>query len=287
MIRSVLALLILASSILAMGCSGTDSAAPDTGDDQDVTSSSGTAFFVAAGAQPAGAINVKIANRATTACADGAKKDACPAQFVDYSALKLDAAGTAKLDKAVHAGHAVLQGKLVTKSPQLGSPASGPELRVSAAWVGAAGKDPAEFDSFFRLSNMVLNGVCVNGGNCARQREQLLNKTTAPITIPTADLSRIGASTKELAAADTQLAIGGPGLLAVGINHTLVSAVVGQGVTNTSTFAVTDFYLPVTSGKAKDGELCETAADCETGLSCKSNCPPGAMCIAAITECTK
>ncbi len=255
---AVFSLATLLAAALPACSSGGGSADGAPLDEQDVTSAN---FFVAVGHGLTGGLQVKIANGSKTRCADGKSQGSCAALGVDLSALKLSTSVEKKVGDAFAAGRAIVQGKL-------SSVHAAPMLVASSVWLGAGAKEASVTDTFYRVSTLIQNGVCL-GGACPSAHEQALNSSVKGLDVVKADLTQAGASARELTTASDQLKIGGPGLLVVGINHTLISAVVGSGVTSTSTLVATNFFLPVAAGGASDPS---PVATCEiAGGECKSS----------------
>ena len=250
-----------AFSLLA--CSGASSSdtggsGAATGDEQDVVSGKGVYRVVGAGLT--GGSAVRLVNRTTTKCSDGKSQGSCTIVKLDSSGLKLDSDTADQLEKAFFAGHALVQGSLTTETTKDPGSFQLPILKANAAWIGAAGKDPGQSDSVYRVTKRILNGFCT--GPCGELNEALVNSTKAASEISTMDLSGSGAKKPDLDSADAETQIGAEGLLIVGINHSLVHGTVGQGVETQTTLVATDFYLPVKA----NGSACGGIA----GLSCGS-----------------
>jgi hypothetical protein len=258
--RSILSLGI-AITLSLLACSGSSSdAAPngDTGDEQDATAAK---FWVA---QPGpGPFVVKLANRTKTACGDGTSSATCTVFMVDYSALNLSASDQAKLDGAFRAGHAIVQGKLDVNPDD----DRAKKLVAAAAWTGAGGKDVGSFDSYYRVTGRILNGMCVHNACGPLTSQQLLNKSGGAEDVAV-DLTQANATKAEQADGATQYGVGQPGLLVAGIDHTLVHGEVGVGVSNSSTLVATDFYLPVVASAPPSGAHCPTIR-CASGFHCE------------------
>jgi hypothetical protein len=238
--------LISFAALSLLACSGSSSSntsgANETGDEQDIVSGKG--IYALVGAGPTGGSAVKLANRATTKCSDGKSQGSCTIVKLDSSAMKLDSATADKLEKAFFAGHALVQGSLTTETTKDPGSFVLPILKATAAWIGAAGKDPGQSDGVFRVSHRILNGLCVTAP-CAELHEELVNSTKGDTDISSMNLDGAGAKKPDIDAANAETDIGAEGLLVVGINRSLEHGAPGQGFGMDTTLFATDFYLPV------------------------------------------
>ncbi len=243
----MLSLGLLASALTLGGCVAQTGDEPAVSDSEDVTASPSGVFVATANEKAGGDIafitTVARPNMKTTKCDDGKLHATCVIGSLDVSALHLTPAKQLKLEEAFRAGHALVKGTVVAAPKNL--PLTVPHMArivVTKAWLGAGGNDVGEFDTFYVVKQRAM--ACAG---CATVLETLLNSTKNEAVF-TADIANVtGASKTEIAAGNQALQVGGDGLIAAGINHTLISCHPGpgNGCQHDSNFVATDFYLPV------------------------------------------
>jgi hypothetical protein len=257
-------------ALTLLACSGASSSDPggsgQTGDEQDIVAGKG--IYVVVGAGPTGGSAVKLVNRTTTKCSDGKSQGSCSIVKLDSSALGLESSDSDSLEKAFFAGHALVQGQLTTETTKDPGSFVLPILKITAAWTGAGAKDAADADSVYRVTRLIQNKLCAQQSTCDAFHEELVNQTKGASDILDIDLSQAGASKPELSGADNETLIGAEGLLVVGLNHSLVHATAGTGVSETTTLVATDFYLPVKASSPIDHPTCLTLT-CAQGFHCE------------------
>jgi hypothetical protein len=257
----------VAVSLLACsGASSSDTGSSQAGDEQDVVSGKG--IYAAVGKGVTGGTAVKLVNRSTTKCSDGKSQGSCTIVKLDSSGMNLDSDTADALQKAFDDGHALVQGTLTTETTKDPGSFELPILKITAAWMGAGGKDPAQTDSVYRVTHLIQNKLCGQGGSCATFHEELVNSTKGASDIMSLDLSGAGAKKPDVDSGNNETDIGAEGLLVVGINHTLVHGTAGGDVSNIPTLVATDFYLPVTASSPIDHPTCLTLT-CAQGFHCE------------------
>lgn len=114
---------------------------------------------------------VALLNRPSANCPSGGHLALCRVAVVDWSALGLDPAATADLQKAVLAGRGVVRGELQADSRAAGSvPTS--RLVVTEGWIAAGDRPPR--GGFFQVAG---NGIVCVTTPCFTMHQSLVNTT--------------------------------------------------------------------------------------------------------------
>jgi Domain of unknown function (DUF6748) len=252
---AILSLYLL--SLAACGGSPTGS----SGDEQDVVSNGGQAFFVATGPGLTGGVSLRALNADATRCADGKKASACTVVGADFSALKLTDAQTRELSASFTQGKVIAKGQL--SSQTLGEPSgiTVAKLVVSEAWVGQTGTALRENDSVFLVTRIVDAPACT--GACVKFHQATVN-TSKALGIGKLDLGAIHVDTARLDDLDADL-LAEKGALIAGVDHSLG----GQGPQAPTLFA-DEIYLHA-------GAL--TGQACSEDVAIQARCAPGLDCV--------
>ena len=258
---SLLSLLVIGLAACGGSSDGTN---PSPADEQDVVSAASGALYASTGAGVTGGTQVRALNSASTRCADGKKASSCAVAIVDFDGLKLTDSQTKALAKAFGEGHAIAKGKLTSETTKDPIAITITKLVVTEAWLGQTGNALRDNDSVFVVSNKILNGFCT--GACGALRQTLAN-TNQVVDIGKLDLGGIHVDTARINDLNADMAIGGPGALVAGVDHSLG----GNGPEAPTLFA-DEIYLHA-------GAL--TGQACSDDVATQARCAPGLECVFA------
>jgi hypothetical protein len=206
---------------------------------------------------------VKLANQATTRCADGNPQPECHVAAIDTSALTLSAREATELTAALERGGAVVKARHVRETPSSGTTSA--RLEASEAWLAATGSVDLTTSAVGTFLRVADNGIrCVKApcpsttASPLNQRDQdtnvvdvFLESTEKPADASTLDRARHALATKE-------------GLLVAGgvaMPKCMPDTACGAFVT------VEEFFVPFTH---REGEGCGfwTGLHCNAGQYC-------------------
>ncbi len=176
---------------------------------------------------------VRAVNQVLTRCADGSFKRECHAATLNTEALGWSEEQTAAFGEPFGQGQALVRGTLATGTVQS---VKADVLKVKEAWQGQALSKP--LGTFYGVKNTGI--VCITAP-CPSLAASVLNSTAQPTT-PDLDLSKTGASDKQIEAAGQ--ALYDTGILTVGtivpVRYTDYAGKARRG----NKLVATEFYLP-------------------------------------------